>query len=509
MNILQKAAVRLLVPKESRDQVTAIGGISQYLQWLQKNMGKTLAGVNVTEESALTLSYAWSAINVLAQTTAHIPLHLMERTDKGNKPAYNHPLFDLVHSQPHENYTSFTFRETLEAHRNGWGNCYALINRKGIMSPDVESIEILPPKTRPLKLNGSLVYEAEVDGEKRIYPAADILHIHGLGSSGMLGYSPVQVLKESFALGLATLQVGNSFFGSGMQPSLVIETSGQSHNQEEFRKNLQNNFSGIENVGSAMILPKGATAKAISINPEDAQFLQSRQFNRTEIAGIYRVPPHFIGDLDKNTFTNAASMDLNFIKHTMTPIFVRWETELNRKLLTAKERKKYFFQFNVNGILRGSPAERSAYYKDGINGGYLTRNQVRQFEDMPIDDDSLDQYLLPVNMAPVSEADMQPLIESVSYRLSAGAVKAINEGIRKDSLLDSISRHMQAAEAIVTPLSRAMRLEDRFIKQYLEAYRSLINSIDLDKIDVELSNDEILKHFNGVLNEHRKAYHTT
>jgi HK97 family phage portal protein len=504
MNVMHRIALRML-PRELRDGVSAIGGVSEYLKWLQQNQGKTLAGVNVTEQTALGLSYAYSCINVLSQTLSHIPLQLKRKTTKGTVQATDHPLYYLLHDEPNPLYTSSTLRETMEGHRNGWGNCYARINRRSVYAADAEGLDIMyPDRTHPKIEGGSLVYKTQDnDGKMITVPAADVIHVHGVGFNGITGYSPISLLKEMFGLGLATQSFGNSFFGSGAHPSMVIETTGASHNQEAFRKEANEKFSGVENVGNFMVLPKGATAKAMQINPDDAQFLQTRQFNRTEVCGVFRVPPHFIGDLDKNTFTNAGHMDMNFVKHTMVPIFVKWEAELNRKLLTVAERKAgFFFQFNANGILRGAPDQRAAFYKEGTVDGWLLRSEVREFEDLPWID-GLDEPLLPVNMVPVNAVDMEPVVESVSYRLSKYAIRGLTDNKTPDAVVAFVDGHAGLARKIVEPLARALKLGNNFPDFYVARYRNLIADAKLESLGDSLSEAKLTAHFYGVLNEYR------
>ena len=269
MNLIDRMAVRWL----KRDGLSGIGDVSQYLQWLTENQGKTHAGVSVTESTALGLSYAYACINVLSQTVAHVPLELLERTARGSMAAKSHPLYRLLHDLPNSRNTSFTFRETLEAHRNGWGNAYARINREGI---DAVSLDILyPDRTAPkILVDGSIVYETIINNVKTVIPANDVLHIPGLGFDGLIGYSPIRMQRETIGLGLALQRFGNSFFGNGARPSMIFEAAGKINNVEEFKNQINQKFTGSDNWNNTMVLPNGLTAKFVTVNPDDAQFLR-------------------------------------------------------------------------------------------------------------------------------------------------------------------------------------------------------------------------------------------
>ena len=372
--------------------------------------GETATGIKVSEQGALSLIYAYSAIKVLAETLAHVPLELFQKTDTGNVPQVNHPLYNLVKTRPSINQSSFRWRETMEGHRSGWGNAYSWVQRDP-RTKQIAAIQLLfPDKTMPKALaDGTLVYETRIDDQSIRIPASDIIHVPGLGYDGLLGYSPVQIAKESMGLGLAMHDFSGRFFKNGATPKGIIESEVNTNSLVKWSEEFKLQHGGLEQSSGTPILPKGLTYKQISINPDDALVLETMRFNRTEIAALYRVPAQFVGDLEQANFSNAVQFDLHFVKHTMVPIYVNYEQEFDFKLLTQSERDQgFFFKFNVNGLLRGDQAARFAAFHTALQDGWLNRNEVRELEDRSTENPELDEFLQPNNMMMVGQLPVAP-----------------------------------------------------------------------------------------------------
>ena len=316
---------------------------------------------------------------------------------QGNAPQVNHPLYNILKLQPNSRMSSYDWRVTIEGHRSGWGNGYAWVQR----NPDksIAGLELLfPDKTEPKVVDGTLVYQTDVGGQRVTLPGADVIHVHGMGYDGLRGYSPARIARESLGLGIAIHEFGGRFFSNGATPKGVIESEVPSNALIKWQEEFSAKFGSLENSHGTPILPKGLTYKPLSINPDDAQVLETMKYNRTEIAGLYRVPAQFIGDLERSTFTNAIEMDSHFTKHTMVPIFTSYEQELNSKLLTAAERRRGFFvKFNMGGLLRGDQASRYGAYHLALQDGWMERNEIRQLEDLSSVDE-IDGFLQPTNM---------------------------------------------------------------------------------------------------------------
>lgn len=475
---------------EQRGNYTNVGNISDYAKWRLENLGgQNSSGIPVDEQSSMTLSYHTACIKVLSETLAHVPLQLLQKTENSRvaKPVNDHNLAWLVGHQPNFNMSSFTFRETLEAHRNGWGNAYAWIKRPNFMSSETEELIILPPTTRPRKLtDGSIVYETTLDGVNERIPGIDVLHILGLSMDGFIGYSTVTLLREALGLGMSTQQFGATLFKNGAMPKMIFESAQTTNNKKEFREKVDATYTGQENWHRSMVLPKGVTAKVLQVNPDDAQFLETRKFNRTEVAGFHRVPPHLIGDLERSTFTNSVEMDLAFIKHTMVSIYTRWEGELNRKLLTQAERMAgLHFKFNVMGILRGAPETRAKVHDYALKGGWKTQNEVRADEDLE-ELDGLDVSYMPINSVPVGtevgngppprppESNSAPVVNDMLTRVcnaaKKGMKKAGEDAYEASAFLKNHKRHVKTmAGPVFQMLQRSEQDLDTFIERHVGA----------------------------------------
>jgi HK97 family phage portal protein len=367
-------------------------------------------GVNVTEESALHSVTVWACVRLLSETLASLPLFLYERTEsKGKQKAIDHPLYTLLHNSPNPEMNSFTFRETLMAHLITWGNAFALIDWE-----DYTTIKAIWPMRPDMVMvnreEGKIIYRYTVPREGRsiILPAYRVLHIPGLGFDGLVGYSPITMAREAIGLMMATEEFGARFFGNGAQPGLVIKHPGTL--KKESRDNLQTSWNdahkGLSNSHKAAILEEGMSIEKIGIPPEDAQFLETRKFQRGEIASFFHIPPHMIGDLEKATFSNIEQQSLEFVMYTMRPWLVRWEQSINMKLLNPLERN-YFAEFLVDGLLRGDFVSRTAGYWQAIQGGWLSPNEVRELENKNPRKGG-DDYLQPVNMVVSGQSPAKP-----------------------------------------------------------------------------------------------------
>jgi len=210
----------------------------------------------------------------------------------------------------------------------------------------------------------------------------DVLHIPGLGFDGLVGYSPIAMAKNAIGMAIACEEYGAKFFANGAAPSGVLEHPGTIKDPAKVREAWMSQFGGSGNAGKTAILEEGMKYTPISINPQEAQFLETRKFQINEIARIFRVPPHMVGDLEKSSFSNIENMSREFVVYTLTPWLCRWEESLARSLFTPDEKKGYFVRFNVDGLLRGDFAGRMQGYSTGIQNGFYCPNDIRQLEDL-------------------------------------------------------------------------------------------------------------------------------
>lgn len=385
-------------------------------------MGGSSAGKNVNERSAMQMTAVYSCVRILAEAVAGLPLHLYRyKEDGGKERAIDNNLYHLLHDEPNKEMSSFIFRETLMTHLLLWGNAYAQIIRNG--KGEVVALYPLMPNKMQVDRdeNGELYYiytrssdEAKtMEGVTVYLTPRDVLHIPGLGFDGLVGYSPIAMAKNAIGLAIATEEYGAKFFANGAAPSGVLEHPGTIKDPSRLRENWNSTFGGSANSGKVAVLEEGMKYTPISISPEQAQFLETRKFQIDEIARIFRVPPHMVGDLEKSSFSNIEQQSLEFVKYTLDPWVIRWEQSLSRALLNEVEKRKYFFKFNLEGLLRGDYESRMSGYAVARQNGWMSANDIRELENMdkiPAEDGG-DLYLINGNMLPLNKAGAYANIE--------------------------------------------------------------------------------------------------
>ena len=378
-------------------------------------MGNSSSGKVVTERSAMQMTAVYACVRILSEAIAGLPLHMYRyKEDGGKEKAIDHPLYQLLHDEPNPEMSSFVFRETLMTHLLLWGNAYAQIIRNG-KGEIVALYPLMPNKmTVSRDEDGQLYYtyqksqdELPKDGGYTVtlHPS-DVLHIPGLGFDGLVGYSPIAMAKNAIGLAIATEEYGSKFFANGAAPSGVLEHPGTIKDPSRVRESWQQTFGGSANSNKIAVLEEGMKYTPISISPEQAQFLETRKFQINEIARIFRVPPHMVGDLEKSSFSNIEQQSLEFVKYTLDPWVIRWEQSIHRTLLTADEKKVYFVKFNVEGLLRGDYQSRMSGYATARQNGWMSANDIRELENLdriPAEDGG-DLYLINGNMLPLARA---------------------------------------------------------------------------------------------------------
>ena len=355
--------------------------------------GRSTSGKNVNERTAMQTTAVYSCVRILAEAVASLPIHVYRYTDTGKERVYDHPLYYLLHDEPNPEMTSFVFRETLMSHLLIWGNAYAQVIRDG--SGRVLSLYPLLPDKMEVDRDehGRLfyTYTRNTDenpnfseyGRVRLKPE-DVLHIPGLGFDGLVGYSPIAMAKNAVGMTLACEEYGASFFENGATPGGVLEHPGVLKDPAKVRESWHSVYGGSKNAGKVAVLEEGMKYQQIGIPPEEAQFLETRKFQIDEIARLYRIPPHMVGDLDKSSFSNIEQQSLEFVKYTLDPWVIRWEQSIQRALLLPQEKREYFVKMNVDGLLRGDYESRMKGYSIGIQNGFMCPNDVRRLESMDL-----------------------------------------------------------------------------------------------------------------------------
>ena len=390
----------------------------------------TASGVNVSETSAMRVSTVYACVRVLAESMASIPLITYRYTKAGKERATNHRLYPILHDQPNPEMTAFEFRAAMMTSLLLWGNAYAEIetNARG----DVLALWPLLPgmmevmRTRPASARerGKLYYHYQLpDGSHQDLVPYQIMHIRGLSFNGVVGMSPIQMARQAIGLALATEEFGARFFGNGARPGVYLEHPGKLGDKayERLLGSWNATHQGLANSHRATILEEGMKLETVGVPPEDAQFLETRNFQVEEIARIFRVPLHLVGDLRRATFSNIEWMSMNYVIYSLLPWATCWEQAITRDLIGPLERNSIYAKFLMSGLLRGDQPTRYQSYAVGRQWGWLSVNDVRRLEDMNEIPEG-DVYLEPLNMKDAADAtpDATPHPETPANDTPAG-----------------------------------------------------------------------------------------
>jgi len=247
---------------------------------------------------------------------------------------------------------------------------------------------------------GELYYEYHTDKGVFILSKDDVLHIPGLGFDGLIGYSPIAMAKNAIGMAIATEEYGASFFANGANPGGVLEHPGVVKDPKKIRDSWNQVYQGSSNAHRIAVLEEGMKFQQIGIPPEQAQFLETRKFQINEIARLFRIPPHMVGDLEKSSFSNIEQQSLEFVKYTLDPWVIRWEMSMQKALLLPSEKRTHFIKLNVDGLLRGDYQSRMTGYSVGIQNGFLSPNNIRELENMNTipDDEGGNTFMVNGNM---------------------------------------------------------------------------------------------------------------
>ncbi|RJQ29207.1 phage portal protein [Candidatus Parcubacteria bacterium] len=373
--------------------------------------GPTKTGLDIDETNVIQIATVWACVRVIAETIASLPRFVYERLEKGKKKAINHPLYNLIHLQPNPESSGMQFHETMLHHLLLWGNFYAekQINQRN------ELIALWPwnPAQTSVERDretSQLMYTLQLGNGKdpRKLPRERMFHIAGLSFNGVTGLSPIANERETFGLAMATQEFGSRFFGNFAKPGGVMEHPGQITDEvyKRLQASWQEGHAGLHNAHKLAILEEGMTFKPITMPLEDAQFLETRKFQQNQIAAIFRVPPHMIGDLERATWGNIEFQSLDFVVHCIRPWLVRIEQAWLLQLFKPEERRRFFAEHVVDGLLRGDFKSRMEGYAIGKNNGFMSSNDIRELENMnPIpEEQGGNTYLIPANMLPAERA---------------------------------------------------------------------------------------------------------
>lgn len=363
----------------------------------------SLSGETITAERSMRNSAVFGCVRIACNATAHLPLVLFKRDGIRVEPDLKNSLFKLLHDRPNENQTAFEWREIMQRDLELRGNAYALISR-GLGKKVQELIRLHPDLVKPKQDSETLkvTYDYKrADGKIKTYDKVDILHIRGMGDNGFVGQSVIQQHRDTIGEAFATQRHGSRFFSNGAKPLGVIEMVDGAKiseaTQTRFRSDWESTYAGGDNAHKTLLLPFGMKYSPVSISMKDAEYLESRRFGVTEIARIFAIPPHKIGDLTQSTNNNIEHQGIEFVVDSMIPRLKRWEQALHRDLLDSSGDS--FFEFNVNALLRGTARDRAEALQIQRRNGIINANEWRSLEKYNNrEDPGGDEYVVEANM---------------------------------------------------------------------------------------------------------------
>lgn len=351
----------------------------------------------------------YSCVRILSETISSLPLFLYkERRGGGSDKAIDHPLYDLLYTQPNDEMTTVAWRSQQIGNQALSGNGYSLITRNGRGNVT----DIYPLTWTQVQLfrdtDGKIKYRINDRGKYEVFPSSHVFHTLGMSPDGLNGYSPIRMSAESIGVGMAATEFGARFYNQGMNIGSVLEYPAALSDKaySRLKEDLELTGSGLANSWKPWILEEGAKFSRIPMPLNDAQFIETRKFTRDEICGLFRVPPHMIAAMENATFSNIEHQAIEFVQYTLLPYLVGWEKTINWKLLTPAERRAgYYAKFNVEGLLRGDYKSRQEGLAIQRQNGVINADEWRSMEEQnPIGGTSGSTYFVNGNMIPAEAA---------------------------------------------------------------------------------------------------------
>jgi HK97 family phage portal protein len=369
----------------------------------------SVSGQSVTATSATRVAAVHACVQLIAETTASLPLAPYRRLDDGGKVVdTEHPLYSVLHNKANQVQTAMEFREQFVASCLLTGNGYALKTMNGA-GAITELLPLAPESVRPVPLvNGRIRYEVTTDSGTRIYTQDEILHLRYRSTDGYTGISPIAEARDVIGTAMAQQEFEGGFFKQGAKPSGVLQ-----HPQRlgpDQLKNIQETFQqkhgGSANMNKLLVLEEGMQYQQISMSQRDAEYIESRRLTIDDICRIFRVPPPMVGVLQDATYSNISEQSRMLVSHTLRPWFVRIEQAMNEALLTPRGRRTHFIEHNAEGLLRGNQEERFNAYRVAREWGWLSVNEIRRTENMGDIGPEGDTYREPLNSGPVGAEEV-------------------------------------------------------------------------------------------------------
>jgi HK97 family phage portal protein len=363
--------------------------------------GRTNSGAHVNETTAMRYAAVYTAVRILSEVIAMMPCHLLLADDKGNvQKATDHPTFNVLYRNTNGYQTAFEFWRHVMVCLLLRGNFFGYITRNG----NNQAAEIVPIDGSRLKItlnsDSTLSYEYNPKSGRAPFTLRpdEIMHIRALGSDGIMGQAPITQAREAIGIGMQAEVHAAKMWSNGAKLGVVLQHPEIVSEEVAARlvRSFDNTFSGAENSNKTVLLEEGITIEKVGMTAEDAQFLDQRKYQRSEVLAIFGVPPHMAGDTEKTTSwgTGIEQQTIGFVTFVLMPWLVNIEQCIYRDVLTRKEKKQYYAKFNSDAIIRGDLLSRYKAHEIGIKAGFLNRNEVRAMENRN-SEPGLDKFLEP------------------------------------------------------------------------------------------------------------------
>lgn len=401
-----------IINKEKRSTLNDYTDLIQPAGWLINflNAKPSATGEIITPHSALLNATVYACIKIISSHVAMLPLQCFYLDRQGNRiREKRHPVSTLIETRPNPYQTPFEFKQILEAHRQLYGNAFAEI----VYGADGYPIGLYPLNPRNTVLQkdfdeGKLwcIVSVPNSGVYKI-PYENIIHLKAMNLSGLMGMSPIDVVREQIGVQLASQKYLGKFYANGTMSRGILKIPQQLNKEakDKVRAEWEGYGTGLDNAHRVAILDAGLDYQQLGISQADAQFIETQKFTKSEIAQIFNVPLHMLADLERATFSNIEQQSLEFVRDTLTPLLISWEETLKYSLFSSTDIKKgYYLKYNLNTILRGDSVSRASYYEKMISLGVYSINEVRAFEELDGIDDG-DGHRVDLNHISLAIAD--------------------------------------------------------------------------------------------------------
>ena len=370
---------------------------------------RSVSGVRVTPRKALGYPAVWRAVNLISGDVGKLPLLVYTLNGKNKEPAPTHPAYKIVRRKPNDYMTAFTFKQTLQAHALTHGNGYAYIDRDQTGRP-VQLLVLDPDSVTPIVVDRQLwyVYRTPLGDERRL-PARNALHIKGLGFDGLQGYPVLKIARDALGAAIAARDHSGRYFKNGARPGGVISVTGKLPDpaRTRMRADWATIHEGLENAHKVAILEEGATYQGFASNARDAQLLETREFDAREVANIFGVPTHKLGDPSKVAYNSLGEENQSYYDDTLSRWLTVWSEECHDKLLSEKEKaaETHTIDFDYQEIQRANLPQQVEFVSKLVGSGVINPDEGRGvFGFNPIPGTLGDRYYIPSTLVPVDKS---------------------------------------------------------------------------------------------------------